>query len=519
MPLNTAPALSSRLSPSPWGRPDVYWLVALMALGLGLRLFKIDAQPFWLDEVFTSKRVSLDFSDMLADSFANRHMPSYFAMLQLLSPFNPGQALLRAPSALFGAMSAAMIYAVTRQVSDRGAAAVAGLLMMLSPQQVVYGQEARSYTLEILMITISLWGLLRIARDPAGQCLSWRARDGIRGGWLAYTLGTTGALDVLGDSLPWLAASCLGLYVIDRGLQGAERGLFRRQWLRALGVITVLCLPFYVIIMVASHDSVVHSFDWIPGLSWRRFWVAASSVYLMRMAALVHFDLLPTAVPFFAPAVALLGGLGIWGVRRQVQGRILIIAFCLLPLLFLLVSTVRPMLIPRYILWSAAPFFVLAGLGTAALPRRSMPWVVTGVLALGAVNLAPLYHTETKPRWDLAAKILADHIKPGDTIYTADTNAPAMLKALQPKNNMPIETTALVTPNLAKAVARLKEGGRVWAIHGRSALGKRERLNTFKSRLAALGTPSEQIAMGDEITILLFQPAPASPASSDISLR
>jgi len=166
----------------------------------------------------------------------------------------------------------------------------------------------------------------------------------------------------------------------------------------------------------------------------------------------------------------------------------------------------KPMLLPRYILWSAAPFFVLAGLGICALPRRSLPAVVAGVMLLGAVNLAPTYKAETKPRWDLAAATLKDKIRPGDTVYTADMYAPAMLTELQPRNGMPLETTALVTPDFNVAMARWKQGGRVWAVHGRSGLGEREGLDAFKTRIAALGTPTVEIAQGEEITILLFPP-------------
>jgi hypothetical protein len=126
---------------------------------------------------------------------------------------------------------------------------------------------------------------------------------------------------------------------------------------------------------------------------------------------------------------------------------------------------------------------------------------------LAAVNLAPVYRLETKPRWDVTAATLAAHVRPGDTVLTADPNAPTMLSVLQPKGQAPIADTALVTQNLDVAVARWKQGSRVWAVNGRSAMGVREDVDTFKNTLAELGPPVAQIQQGKEITILVF-PAP-----------
>ena len=509
---------TERSRPGEWWRAGDYaWMAAVLVLGLGVRLFHIDGQPFWLDEVLTLRRIHLDLGGVVTDSFANRHMPSYFLMLHMVSQLGDTAEMLRLPSALFGALSAAMVYAITRSVSrglagGRSAAIVAGLLMALSPQQVQYGQEARSYTLETLLITVGLWGLVRLAQNSEAASLNIRDPRSERIGWATFLLGTVGALDVLGDAAPWLIVANISLFLIRQRLAARPEGDdfrkgFGRNWIASQVVIAAFCLPFYGLILVASDGNMLQKFDWIPALSWQHVWVSAGSVYLMRMAALVRFDLLPTAAPLLAPIVALLGGLGLFRVRARLEGRILLLAFIVLPLLFLATSLFKPMLLPRYILWSAAPFFVLAGLGICALPRRSLPAVVAGVMLLGAVNLAPTYKAETKPRWDLAAATLKDKIRPGDTVYTADMYAPAMLTELQPRNGMPLETTALVTPDFNVAMARWKQGGRVWAVHGRSGLGEREGLDAFKTRIAALGTPTVEIAQGEEITILLF-PAP-----------
>lgn len=496
-----------------WLSGDLVWMLAVVGIGLLLRLIHIGHQPFWLDEALTFQRIHLDLPDLVNDSFANRHMPSYFLLLQLLVPYAPGAALLRIPSALLGAISIGMVFAIARRVGGRNAGLIAGLLMAFSPLQVQYGQEARSYTLVTLLITTALWGLVRLAQDAQRASLGIRQGGFDVWGWACYLLGTIGALDVLGDAAPWLLASNLSLWLVWYHLRQdpeARRG-FQRNWIISQAIVLVCCVPFYGAIVLANGSHMLQNFNWIPQLSWRNIWIAAKSVYLMRMATVVQFGLMPTAVPLLGPLVALLGVIGIYRVRGRLDGRVLLLGFLTLPLLLLAVSLFKSMLLPRYILWSAAPFFVLAGLGAAALPRRAMPMLVTILILVGSINLAPVYRIETKPRWDVAAATLAANVRPGDTVLTSDPNAPTMLSVLQPKNQQPIDGKALVTQDLDVALARWKQGSRVWAVNGRSAMGEREDVDTFKNTLAALGTPAAQIPQGKEITILMFQ----APAAAD----
>lgn len=491
-------------------RTDLLWVLAIVVFGLVARLFRIAHQPLWFDEALTLQRIHLGLSGLLADSFANRHMPAYFLLLRWLSPFfGTDDAWLRIPSALFGAMSAGMAFVIARRIGSRNAGIVAGLLMALSPLQVQYGQEARSYTLVALLILVALWGLLRLARDPTRASVDIRQQHAERAGWVAYVLGTIAALDVLGDAVPWLIASNLSLWLVWRslGVRTPVRQAFARNWILSVVALVACTAPFYVAIFAASDGQMLQKFDWIPQLSWQHMWVVAGSVYLMRMLAVVKFDLMHTAVPLLGALVALAGCAGLVRMRGRLEGRVLLLSVLVLPLFILAVSLFKSMLLPRYVLWSAAPFFVLAGLGAELLPRRFLAMAATLLLLLGVVNLGPVYRMETKPRWDMAAATLAANVRPGDTVFTADPNAPTMLSVLKPKGELPLQATALVTSQLDEALARWHQGSRVWAVNGRSALGQRENLTDFKNRIAALGTPVVEIPQGKEITILMF-PAP-----------
>ncbi|GAB3793521.1 glycosyltransferase family 39 protein [Dyella agri] len=493
-----------------WSVRDWVWLGLLSLLALAARCIRLGHQSFWLDEVFTYQRIHLDTTALIADSFANRHMPNYFLLLRSLVPAQPDFAALRLPSALFGVLSVGVVYAIGRRVGGRFAGCAAALLMALAPTQVQYGQEARSYALLLLLIAAALWGLVGLAQRPARAALGWRHPDGLWPDWAAWLVGTIGALDLLGDALPWLLVSNVALFCIWRRLRATHPPAlvreFQRGWLRAQLLVLVCSLPFYVAICVASNGRMLDAFNWVPGLSWHGLWVVAGSTYLMRPAAVVQYSLMPAGVAVLSPCVAVLCGLGLFRLRGRLDGRVLVLGFAVLPLLLLAVSVVKPMLVPRYLLWSAVPFFVLAGAGAAALPRRWRPAVAVVLPLLCLYNLWPVYRIETKPRWDHTAAMLATDTRPGDTIYTADPNAPAMLETLRPRGLPPLGSKVVLTDRLDLAVARWKQGSRVWAVNGRSALGQRESLAGFEAKLAAFGHPQQTMMLGREIAVLEFAP-------------
>lgn len=493
-----------------WSRGDWVWLVLLSLLALTARCIRLGHQPFWLDEVFTYQRIRLDTATLIVDSFANRHMPNYFLLLRSLMPAQPDFTALRLPSALFGALSVGVVFAIGRRVAGRFAGCVAALLMALAPTQVQYGQEARSYALLLLLVAIALWGLTGLAQQPARAALGWRRPCGLRLEWAAWFAGTIGALDLLGDAIPWLLASNGALFCIWWCLRAAHPPAvahgFRCTWLWAQALVLTCCLPFYVAICVASNARMLNVFDWVPALSWHGLWVVCGSTYLMRPAEVVQFGLMPTGAAVLSPCVAVLCGLGLFRLRRDLEGRVLGLAFAVLPLLLLAVSLVKPMLVPRYLLWSAVPFFVLAGVGAAALPQRWRPIAAILLPLLCLFNLWPVYRVEAKPRWDRTAAMLATVAQPGDTIYVDDPNAPTMLAALQPRGQPPLDSKAVVTGQLDLTVARWEQGSRVWAVNGRSALGQRESLVDFEAKLVALGHPQHATTLGREITVLEFPP-------------
>lgn len=495
--------------------PDPVWPGVVFLLALLPRLIGLGARPFWLDEIFTLQRVSLNTPALVQDSFYNHHMPSFFLMLRPLLALGHPEFWLRVPSAVFGAVAVTLVFIIARRIGGVGAGLLAALVLGLSPIALAFSQEARSYTLEMSLILVALYGIVRLAQDLPGACgpmLAPRAR----GGWLAYILGTGAALDVLGDGLPWLIAANLIGVVLAR--QTPSRRAFILNMLRADCVILLLCAPFYLMLELHQEKGFVQTLAWIPPLDFTRLWYSFGSVYFMRVADSVTFHLMALPSPALiwvidatlAMAVAVAG----WRLRRHPAIlAVLGISLVFLPMLLTAISLWQPILLPRYILWSSAPFAILAGIGANALlekwpPRTRGLAVAVGVGLLG-LNAASYYKAETKPRWDLAAQMLAQEVAPGDVVYLHDFYANKELKIYLPPDKQPVVLEDS-DGDLAHAAQAVSQGKRVWAVYGLAGQGSEKmEKQGYQENQTVLGQPTQIQNAGGRIVIVLYDPTAA----------
>jgi mannosyltransferase len=180
------------------------------------------------------------------------------------------------------------------------------------------------------------------------------------------------------------------------------------------------------------------------------------------------------------------------------------------PLLILAISIAKPLWMPRYLLWSAVPYFVFVGLGVSYLPRRGLQLgVICAIAMLGAINLGPYYLSETKPRWDMAGRDLMTILQPGDLILVPDRGPIAMMNFFLASGGQSIPDD-LWTRDVFQAAAHLHDGGRVWVVQGKVGQADHTTRKGFDAITAPLGSPAAVIPEGDLITFKLYDQLPDS---------
>jgi 4-amino-4-deoxy-L-arabinose transferase-like glycosyltransferase len=142
-------------------------LVALVAVAAALRFTRIGHQSFWLDESFTVDLVQRPFGDMLSGVARTESTPPvYYVLAWLWAKLSGhGEAGLRSLSALFGTLTVPVAWRAARELFTPRVGLVAAALVAVNPYFVWYSQEARAYSLLVLMAALSLLFFVRALRE------------------------------------------------------------------------------------------------------------------------------------------------------------------------------------------------------------------------------------------------------------------------------------------------------------------------------------------------------------------
>jgi len=159
-------------------RLELIALLAILALALGLRLYRLDAQSLWNDEGTTVALVQRDLATILQNASDDIHPPLYYIALHYwVGVFGTTEAASRGLSVLAGVLVVAGTYLLARRYLTRSGALLAAILSAVSPFQVYYAQETRMYILATLLaiaLVVACHGLFT-SWERRVRLVSWEA--------------------------------------------------------------------------------------------------------------------------------------------------------------------------------------------------------------------------------------------------------------------------------------------------------------------------------------------------------
>ena len=156
----------------------------LLALALvctaaaALRFATLDAQSLWYDESVTAQLMAPRLGGMLhALPDSESTPPLYYVLAWLWTQLlGTGEGGLRSLSALLGAATVPVVWALGRRLGGDRAALIAAALAAVNPMLVWFSQEARSYALLTLLGALSALLWLRALEQPRnGRLVAWGA--------------------------------------------------------------------------------------------------------------------------------------------------------------------------------------------------------------------------------------------------------------------------------------------------------------------------------------------------------
>ena len=391
-------------------------LLAIVLIGLFLRLYHLGTQSIWVDEVFSLKMSEFDLLGLVGRTALYDNSPPlyYIPLHYMILIFGTSEFAIRLLSALFGVLAIPVIYLVGRQLFDKEAGLMAALILAFSSFNVQYSQEARMYTLMVLLALLSMYFFLRVLRrstlaTSAGYILTTTL--------LLYT-HYYGLLIVLAQNL----------YVVILLLLSARDTFRLRQWVTLEVLVVILFAPWMYVFANRVVLTQVYAWFWIPLPTLNdlisTFVVNAGSVFLsilfiaLSVIALFRFTRAKGSWDWKSPLKALAAYS--WNVKVVNVASVLFLVvwlFALNVIPFAMSYVKQPIYYPRYTIAASVALYVLVAGGIRNIKWNYARLVVIGLIVmLSAVSLQSYYVSNGKGDAREATNLINANAKSGDIV-------------------------------------------------------------------------------------------------------
>lgn len=461
-----------------------------------LRLYRIGNESLWLDEALSLNFVTREFTTfelLFALPLSDPHPPLYYLLLDgWIAVFGTSEVILRLPSAMFGIGAVILIYALGKKTVDREAGIVAAGLLGLSPFHIYYSQEARMYTLLVLLTLLSFYFLVALVDSSSDD--DWRTV-------VAYIAATVllGYTHVYGL-----------LIILSQNVYIGLRLLLAKNPYR--GGDTEWSIPISLVRWIGIQSVVATLLGpWIGILLGRVFAISSGADTPISWISTPDFIDIPEAIGafVFGEGVTQFSGIlvqiGVLGILatfaaiallvRPVAGKLrigttpsamLFAVLFLTPLLggYLLSIIITPIFVFRYLISASIGLFLLVGMGVSTLRTieygSQSDWSVSSVRArhviMGLVlctlllHLPGYYNLDHKEQWREAVTTVESSASSGAAVVITDSYMDAPYRYYSERSDLAIVPVNDTAP---ENQIHTQTGGHteIWVLHSHAERG------------------------------------------------
>ncbi len=265
------------------------WVVIILLVGLGLRLFQLGSDSFWFDEAGVADAAS---NPSLASTLvkAADHavaMPLDYVIAWGMARVSLDEGWMRLPSVFWGTLTLLVCAGFFRELVGERSALIGLSLLALSPMHIYYSQELRFYSSLVFFYILLTFCLLRALQQP-----------GLKRWVLVVLVSTLGAYFHIYVLLAWLNG---GLWLVWKAVNIKEPLQAWKGFLLSGIVSAVLVLPGFVIFGSESAFSYELSYDFLAGyimagLGWFPNYASRPGFVLGFLCLILYFSALWTAL-------------------------------------------------------------------------------------------------------------------------------------------------------------------------------------------------------------------------------
>jgi len=380
-------------------------LTLIVAVGIVIRLHLLGRKSLWLDEaasVTFARLPWMKFWRVLWEYEGN--MAFYYVLLRGWVHFGDSEMAVRSLSVVFGVAAIPAAYALGKRLFSTKAGLISAALLAVHSFHIRCSQEARSYSLLVLLLVLSTYFFVRLVESPRQHRY-----------WAAYIL--IGALAVYSHVFALLVLIPQWLSLGRARLR--QIGLVRILW-TTVGL-TLLVMPMAVFVLLKSSGQIA----WISRPTIYSFFDFArlltgdgGNALLVAYAVfcLVAVLWLPRSEESKSPNVN-----ERWPVRLVALWLVFPIASTLC------VSFVKPLFYERFMVMCVPAVVLLAGQGITAMNRVSprvrwvLPIALCLMVSLSVWGVGRYFRSfaSTEEDWRSAVRYIFARQQLGDVIFFA----------------------------------------------------------------------------------------------------
>jgi mannosyltransferase len=331
-----------------------YTLAGITILGALLRLHYLGAESLWFDESASVAIAHLDWRNLWkVVSLAEANMVLYYGLLHVWLSFGESEFVVRSLSVLAGVLTVPLIYAIGKRMFGTRVGLVSAVLLATNVFHIKYSQEARGYSLVVLLAALSSLFFIRAMEN------------GSRHDWIGYVLTSTLAVYAHFFGVLVLGAQWISIVLLR------PRDVPWRKLLISVSVIGIFLLPLAVFVLTKDTGQVA--------------WISKPRIYdIYGLLDSLAGGGRPLGLAYFIfGSVALLVALRAWvhsGASFDNWRYGFLLSWLFVPILTVFaISFVKPMFVNRFLIVCLPALLLLVAIGVCQIRER---WLFAGGLAV-----------------------------------------------------------------------------------------------------------------------------------------
>jgi mannosyltransferase len=380
----------------------------IVCIGFAVRAYDIGQQSLWSDELFSRYYADLfGLKFLWTTGLPREDSPPlyYMAIAGWMDLFGTSEAAMRSLSLVASLLTLPLVYLIGRELLDEHRGLLAALIFALSPMQVSFSQEARTYALLLLPICAALLAIAWFLRGDMRPRVLW-----------LYGISAIVAIYCHATAAFFIAACNLAVIATI----ASDRRIARRaavvRWIVANGLVALAALP--EVAAMAHEGATGNGIQWIPPFRPVDVVRALSPVIVGTATP----DRFPGAELSFLVLAGLVATLAV-----QRHGRRVWIVLVAIPALFIaliaIASLERSIFIARVFCWLGIPLSLLLA-DALTVRTRLRPSLVIVAAAACLTGLICQFTDPQKEPWREIFKEIGPQLARADHVILAPMTDP-----------------------------------------------------------------------------------------------